>query len=100
MEENTPASQHASGKKAEANGKRFTPSQRTAHIPPSTISSSEMLYPLTESEKENATLAAGILTSTVSTLIKAGYVRAGKNQNGEIVLIFPSTVWTDKLRLK
>jgi hypothetical protein len=36
----------------------------------------------------------------VSTLVKAGWVRMAKNQHGEIVLIFPSVVWTDKLRLK
>ena len=69
-------------------------------MPTSTNNSPVTLSPLTESERENAVLAAGILTSTVSILIKAGYVRAARNQNGEIVLIFPSVVWTDKLRLK
>ena len=84
----------------EAKEKPSTRYQSMANTPNSTPSLSAKSSNLTDKEMENAVLAAGILTSTVSTLIKAGYVRAGKNQHGEIVLIFPSTVWTDKLRLK
>ena len=100
MEENTQQSRRGSVNRTEASGKRFTPSQRTVNTP---LSMSNLLAKSsnpTAEETENAVLAAGILTSTVSTLIKAGYVRAGKNQNGEIVLIFPSTVWDGSLRLK
>lgn len=100
MADNTQQSRRGGVNRTEASEKRSIQSQKMANTPPSTNNSPVTLSSLTESEKENATLAAGILTSTVSTLIKAGWVRMARNQHGEIVLIFPSTVWTDKLRLK
>lgn len=100
MADNTQQSRRGSVNRTEANEKRSTQSQKLENTPHSMNNSTVTLSPLTESEKENATLAAGILTSTVSTLIKAGWVRMAKNQHGEIVLIFPSVIWTDKLRLK
>ncbi len=100
MEENTQRSRRESVNRTEADEKTYLQSQKLANTPPSMTNSSGTLSNLTKSEKENAVLAAGILTSTVSTLIKAGYVRAAKNQNGEIVLIFPQDKWTPSLRLK
>ena len=100
MADNTQQSRRGGVNRTEANGRQSSQSPKTANMPTSTNNSPVTLSPITESERENAILAAGILTSTVSTLVKAGLVRMAKNQHGEIVLIFPSVVWTDKLRLK
>ena len=100
MEENTQQSRRGSVNRTEAKEPPYTQFQKVEYMPNSTHSLSGKSSSLTAKETENAVLAAGILASTVSTLIQAGYVRAAKNQNGEIVLIFPSDRWTDKLRLK
>ncbi len=100
MEENTQRSRRGSVNRTEAKEAPYTQFQKVEYMPNSTHSLSGKSSNLTDKEKENAILAANILTSTVSTLIKAGYVRAAKNQNGEIVLIFPQDKWTPSLRLK
>ena len=100
MAENTQQSRRGSVNRTEAKEKLSTQYQNMDYTPNSIPSLSAKSSNLTDREEENAVLAAGILTSTVSTLIKAGWVRMAKNQHGEIVLIFPSVVWTDKLRLK
>lgn len=100
MAESTQQLRREGVNRTEAKEKQSSPSPKTGLTQPYMSNLSAMSLPLTESEKENALLAAGILTSTVPTLLKAGWVRMAKNQNGEIVLVFPSTVWTDRLRLK
>lgn len=83
------------------NGQHYTQLAKTENTPISTTNSSQKSLNLTESERENALLAAGILASTVPTLLKAGLLRRARNQvTGEALLVFPSTVWTDELKLK
>lgn len=75
-------------------------SAKTASTPLSTTSSVLTSSNLTEKERENALLAAGILASTVPTLLKAGLVRKVRNKDTrEVLLAFPSTVWTDDIKL-
>ena len=85
----------------EASGQHSTPSAKTGNSRTSTTNLNVMLSNLTETERENALLAAGIFASTLTTLLKAGMVRKVRNKvTGEVLLAFPSTVWTDDLKLK
>ena len=55
----------------------------------------------TSSENENEKIAANILTAVLPTLLAAGLVTKGHHKDsGNTVLVFPSTLWTDELRLK
>lgn len=97
----TQPSQPAAVNRTEAPGQHSTQSAKTANTHISTKTLSEMLSNLTESEKENVLLAAGIFASTLSTMTKSGLARRARNQaTGEVVLVFPSTLWTDELRLR
>lgn len=81
-------------------GQHSTRSAKTESTPPSTTSSVLTSSNLTEKERENALLAAGILASTVPTLLKAGLIRKVRNKDTrEVLLAFPSTVWTDDIKL-
>lgn len=86
---------------AEANAKPSIPSPKRENTPTSTQNLSGMSLNPTENERENALLAAGIFASTLPALLKSGLVRRAKNKlTGEVVLVFPSTVWTPDLKLK
>lgn len=96
-----PLSQPAAVSATEASVKQSTPSVKTAHTPTFTPTLSEMSSSRTESENENALLAAGILSSVVPTLLAAGLIRKARHSaTGDLLLVLPSTVWTDKAVLK
>ena len=83
-----------------ARGQHSTRSVKTGNTPTSTHNSSVTLSSLTGSEKENALLTAGVFASTLGAMLHYGMVRKARNmRTGEIMLVFPSTVWTDDLRL-
>lgn len=85
----------------EASGKPSTQSASLGRTQNSTNNLPPKLSSLTEKEKENALLAAGILASTVPTLVQAGLIRKARHkETREIVLVFPSTLWTDDLKVK
>lgn len=84
-----------------ANERRYTPSAKTGNTPTSTNNLNVTLLNLTEREKENALLTADVFASTLPALLKYKLVRKARNMStGEILIIFPSTVWTDDLKLK
>ena len=82
-------------------GQHSTRSRKTVQIKPSTKRLSEKLSNPTLNVEENARIAANILTATVPTLIKAGLVQKKlHSESGNMVLVFPSTLWTDELRMR
>ena len=84
-----------------ASAKPSTQSANLGHIKPSTTNLLQTSSSLTENEKDNALKAALILASTVPTLVRAGMIRKARHkETKEILLVFPSTVWTDDLKVK
>lgn len=86
---------------AAASAKLSTPLVKTGSTPPSTINLPQRSSNLTESERENALLAAGIFASTLPTLLKAGLLRRARNQQtGEALLVLPQETWDNNLKLR
>ena len=100
-EGSTPLLPPAAVNRTAALGQHSTPSAKTEPIHTSIPRSSGTLSNLTENEKENALLTVGVFASTLPALLNYRMVRKAKNKTtGEVLLVFPSTLWTDDLRLK
>jgi len=101
MVERTQQLQFAAVNTKGASAKPSTQSANLGRINPSMTNLPQTLSSLTESEKDNALKAALILASTVPTLVRAGMIRKARHkETKEIVLVFPSTLWTDDLKVK
>ena len=101
MVERTQQLQSAAVNTKGASAKPSTQLANSGHIKPSTTNLPQTSSNLTENEKDNALKAALILASTVPTLVRAGMIRKARHkETKEILLVFPSTVWTDDLKVK
>lgn len=49
---------------------------------------------------ESPKIAAVLFRSTVLALLAAGMLKRGRDGKGNIVIVMPSTVWQDDIRLK
>ncbi len=99
MAENTHAFQSATGGRVVNQRKRITPSAKTAN----TLLNMKQCTPNTYSPitEESKLLAAISLRLAVLTLTEAGAIKKMRSASTEeIVLVFPSAVWTDELKLK
>lgn len=97
----SPLSQSAAVNTKAQSGQPSTPSQKTESTPTSTTSSMPKSSNLTLNVSENDLIAAGILTSVVPTLLAAKLIRKLRHkETGEVHLVFPSTLWTEELRLR
>ncbi len=98
--EPTPLLLQEKDNRTEAQEVRFTPSAKTVSTKHSMTNLKPKLSSPISSDSENATIAANILTATLPTLISAGLVQKMRHESGNMVLVFPSTLWTDEIRLK
>ena len=99
--EPTPQLLPVAANSTEANGQHSTQSAKTANSPTSTTKPAPTLSSRTNSENENAIIAAGVLKSTLPTLLEAGLIKTAKHQgSGRILLVFEPELWTEDFRLK
>lgn len=99
-EERTQPLPPAAVNRTAAPGQHSTRLVKTARTKNSTHNLKPKLSSPISSGNENATIAANILTATLPTLIQAGLVQKMRHESGNMVLVFPSTLWTDEIRLK
>ena len=100
MEEPTQPLQPAAVNRTGAPGQHSTRLAKTARIKHSTRNLKPKLSSPITSDSESVKVAANILPATLPTLIQAGLVKKMRHESGNMVLVFPSTLWTDEIRLK
>lgn len=96
MDVNTPPYVLERANTTEASEKPCTQSAKTANLASSTKISTGNTLPHISSENAAATL----FKSTVLALLAAGLLKRGKDKHGNTVLVMPSTVWNNEMRLK
>ena len=97
-----PPYQSASVNTKEAPGQHSTPSPDLGSLPSITMTSAANTSSRTNSAKqdESPKIAAVLFRSTVLALLAAGLAKRGRDGKGNIVIVLPSTVWQDDMRLK
>ncbi len=99
--EPTPQLSPASVNRTEAPETRSTQSRKKVQIKTSIHNLKPKLSAPISRDSENAKIAANILTATLPALLAAGLVTKGTHKDsGNTVLVFPSTLWTEELRLR
>lgn len=83
----------------EAPGQHSTQSAKTEIMPNTTMISGANTSSPTESEKKSERIAATLFRSTVLTLMKSGRVKKGTDNQGNTVIVLPSTFWSNEIKL-
>lgn len=97
----TPPLSPAAANTTEVSGQHSTQLAKTENGRISTQKPKSTLSNHTLSVGENEILAAGILKSTLQTLLTAGLIKTAKHmESGRILLVFEPELWTEDFRLK
>lgn len=93
----TPQLQPAAVNRTAASARPSSPSQNSGSMQSYIPSLKAASLSLTESESENVQKAADILAAIMPTLLAAGAIRRARNSvTGEVLLVFPSTLWSEE----